>query len=223
MGLLLGYVRVSTTDQHGAAQRDALLEAGVEEKYIYFDQLSGAKAAKERPGLSALLAFAREGDTVLVYRIDRLGRSLIDVLNTVAEMQERGIGLRSLVDGIDPSTASGRLQLGLFATLAEYERELINERVRAGVMAAKARGVKFGQQPVDETTVEDKIDTARRLLSEGKTAERVAKTVGWSRATLYRYLKMYGYETSIPEQTQLQLGPGKSQYAERKLVPTKRD
>ncbi len=222
MGLLLGYVRVSTTDQHGAAQRDALLEAGVEEKYIYFDQLSGAKAAKERPGLSALLAFAREGDTVLVYRIDRLGRSLIDVLNTVAEMQERGIGLKSLVDGIDPSTASGRLQLGLFATLAEYERELINERVRAGVMAAKARGVKFGQQPVDETTVEDKVETARRLLSEGKTAERVAKTVGWSRATLFRYLKMYGYESPAKGETQLAIGPGKSRYSTKKKVPSRR-
>jgi DNA invertase Pin-like site-specific DNA recombinase len=202
MGLLLGYVRVSTTDQHG----DALLAAGVDEKYIYFDQLSGAKAAKEWPGLSALLAFAREGDTVLVYRIDRLGRSLIDVLNTVAEMQENGIGLlRSIVDGIDPSTASGRLQLGLLATLAEYERELINERVRAGVMAAKARGVKFGQKPVDETEVEDNIDTARRLLTEGRTVERAAKTVGWSRATRYRYLKMYGYETPTPEQTPCRL------------------
>ncbi|WP_285247493.1 recombinase family protein [Pseudarthrobacter sp. efr-133-R2A-89] len=222
MGLLLGYVRVSTTDQHGAAQRDALLEAGVEEKYIYFDQLSGAKAAKERPGLSALLAFAREGDTVLVYRIDRLGRSLIDVLNTVAEMQERGIGLKSLVDGIDPSTASGRLQLGLFATLAEYERELINERVRAGVMAAKARGVKFGQQPVDETTIEDKIETARQLLAEGKTATRVAKTVGWSRATLYRYLKMYGHEAPAEDETQLAVGPGRSRYSTKKTVPARR-
>lgn len=163
MGLLLGYVRVSTTDQRGQMQFDALIEAGVPEEQIYFDQLSGAKAAKERPGLSALLSYARRDDTVLVYRIDRLGRSLIDVLNTVAEMQERGIGLRSLVDGIDLSTASGRLQLGLFATLAEYERELINERVRAGVMAAKARGVKFGQKPVKQETVEAKLEVARRL------------------------------------------------------------
>ncbi|MEW1823535.1 recombinase family protein [Arthrobacter sp. NPDC080031] len=106
MGLLLGYVRTSTTDQHGQMQFDALIEAGVKEEHIYFDQLSGAKSARERPALSKLLAYAREGDSVLVYRIGRLGRSLIDVLNTVAEMQERGIALRSLVDGIDPSTAS---------------------------------------------------------------------------------------------------------------------
>ncbi|WP_454698220.1 recombinase family protein [Arthrobacter humicola] len=173
---------MSTTDQHGAAQRNTLLEAGVVEKYIYFDQLSG--------------------------------------LNTVAEMQERGIGLRS--DGTDPCTAAGCLQLGLFATLAAYERELINERVRAGVMAAKFRGVKFGQQPVDETTVEYKIDTARRLLSEGKAAERVAKAVGWSRATLYGYLKMYGHETPAKGKTQLDLGPGKSRYSKRKSIPVRR-
>ena len=119
MGLLLGYVRTSTTDQHGQMQFDALTEAGVKEERIYFDQLSGSKSARERPALTKLLGFARDKDTVLVYRIDRLGRSLIYVLNTVADMQKRGIGLKSLVDGIDPSSASGRLQLGLFATLAE--------------------------------------------------------------------------------------------------------
>lgn len=221
-GLLLGYVRVSTTDQHGQMQFDALIEAGVPEEHIYFDQLSGAKAAKERPGLTALMSYARREDTVLVYRIDRLGRSLIDVLNTVAEMQQRGIGLRSLVDGIDPSTASGRLQLGLFATLAEYERELINERVRAGVMAAKARGVKFGQKPVKQETVEAKLEVARRLLSEGKTATRAAETVGWSRATLYRYLKQRGAEPPEhdPEQP-VALGRGRSQYAHTKPLPVR--
>jgi DNA invertase Pin-like site-specific DNA recombinase len=90
MGLVLGYVRTSTTDQHGKMQFDALIEAGVPEERIYFDQFSGAKAARERPALSKLLAYARDGDTVLVYRIDRVGRSLIDVLNTVDHMQKRG-------------------------------------------------------------------------------------------------------------------------------------
>ncbi|MHA7297718.1 recombinase family protein [Pseudarthrobacter sp. MDT3-1] len=221
MGLLLGYVRVSTTDQHGQMQFDALTAAGVPEEQIYFDRLSGAKAAKERPGLSALLSYSRRDDTVLVYRIDRLGRSLIDVLNTVAEMQERGIGLRSLVDGIDPSTPSGRLQLGLFATLAEYERELINERVRAGVMAAKARGVKFGQKPVKQETVEAKLEVARQLLSQGKTATRVAETVGWSRATLYRYLKQRGAEQFAETERPVVLGRGRSQYAHSKPLPAR--
>lgn len=114
----------------------ALEEAGVARDKIFIDHMSGAKTAKERPGLTELLKYARDGDQVFCWRIDRLGRSLIDVLNTVDEMTKRGIGLHSLVDGVDPSTASGRLQLGLFATLAEYERELINERVRFGVMAA---------------------------------------------------------------------------------------
>lgn len=221
MGLLLGYVRVSTTDQHGQMQFDALMEAGVPEEQIYFDQLSGAKAAKDRPGLTALLGYARRDDTVLVYRIDRLGRSLIDVLNTVALMTEKGIGLRSLVDGIDPSTAAGRMQLGLFATLAEYERELINERVRAGVMAAKARGVRFGQKPVKQETVEAKLEVARDLLSKGKTATRAAETVGWSRATLYRYLKQRGSEAPAPVEPDrpIVLGRGRSQYAHSRPLP----
>jgi DNA invertase Pin-like site-specific DNA recombinase len=220
MGLLLGYVRTSTTDQHGKAQFDALIEAGVPEERIYFDQLSGAKAARERPALAKLLAYAREGDTVLVYRIDRLGRSLIDVLNTVATMQERGIALRSLLDGIDPSNAAGRMQLALFATMAEYERELINERVRAGVMAAKARGVRFGQKPVKQDTVESKLAVARELLAKGKTANQVAETVGWSRSTLYRYLKQHGAEQPEVDESLVVPGRGRSQYANGKpLLP----
>ena len=219
MGLLLGYVRTSTTDQHGQMQFDALIEAGVKEEHIYFDQLSGTKSARERPALSKLLGYARDGDTVLVYRIDRLGRSLIDVLNTVAEMQERGIGLKSLVDGIDPSSASGRLQLGLFATLAEYEREPINERVRAGIMAAKERGVRFGQKPVNQDTVEAKLEVARQLLAKGKTAERAAETVGWSRATLYRYLKKFGAEIPELDDRNVVLGRCRSRYADSKPLP----
>lgn len=221
MGLLLGYARTSTTDQHGQMQFDALIEAGVKEEHIYFDQLSGTKSARARPALSKLLDYARDGDTVLVYRIDRLGRSLIDVLNTVAEMQERGVGLKSLVDGIDPSSASGRLQLGLFATLAEYERELINERVRAGIMVAKARGVKFGQKPVKQETVEAKLGVARQLLSQGKTAMQAAETVGWSRATLYRYLKQRGTEQPVEPDRPVVLGRGRSQYAHSKPLPAR--
>ncbi|WP_209729354.1 recombinase family protein [Arthrobacter sp. CAN_C5] len=218
MGLLLGYVRTSTTDQHGRMQFDALIEAGVPEKRIWFDQLSGAKASRERPAMVKLLEYAREEDEILVYRIDRLGRSLLDILNTVALMQERGIRLRSLVDKIDPSTAQGRLQLALFATLAEYERELINERVRDGIAAAKARGVRFGQKPVDQSKVEDKLRLARRELAEGKTAERAAGAVGWSRSTLYRYLKQYGTEQP-PIEGPVALGRGRSQYADSEPLP----
>ncbi len=200
MGLTLGYVRTSTTDQHGKIQFEAIKAVGVPEERIWFDQLSGAKAAKERPGLTELLAYAREDDEIVVYRIDRLGRSLIDVLNTVELLQKRKIRLQSLIDGVDPSTSQGRMLLGLFATLAEYERELINERVRAGVQAAKARGVRFGQKPVSEETIEARLKVARRLLNEGSTAERAAETVGWSRATLYRYLRHRGREETQEDQ-----------------------
>ncbi|MEH0110746.1 recombinase family protein [Tersicoccus sp. MR15.9] len=217
MGMLLGYARVSTTDQHGRLQFDALTSYGVAEERIWFDQITGAKSARERPAMSELLKYAREGDEIVVYRIDRLGRSMLDILNTVALLTERKIGLRSLVDNIDPSTPAGRLQLGLFATLAEYERELTNERVRAGIMAAKERGVRFGQKPVDPDTVQDKVELARQMLADGKTGERVAKAVGWSRATLYRYLRQYGAETPID--AQVAVGRARSRYADVKTLP----
>ncbi|WP_253905201.1 recombinase family protein [Arthrobacter sp. H14] len=196
------------------------VDFGVEEKYIFIDHLSGAKQARERPAMKDLLKYARGGDEIIVWRIDRLGRSLIDVLNTVHEMTSRDIGLRSLIDGVDPSSAQGRLQLGLLATLAEYERELINERVRFGVQAAQARGVKFGQKPVDPETVADKVDAARNLLSKGKTGAQVAKAVGWSRSTLYRYLKEFGAETPPAE---IITSPPKSssRYADLKTLPAR--
>lgn len=113
----------------------------------------------------------------------------------------------------------GRLQLALFASLAQYERELINERVRAGVMAAKARGVKFGKQGPKPETIETKVRLVRQLLSEGKTAKEAAEAVNWSRATLYRYLKQFGADTPTPEV--VTHGRGRSQYAARKKLPAR--
>ncbi|MGO4382631.1 recombinase family protein [Specibacter sp. RAF43] len=215
----LGYARVSTTDQDARMQIAALVEAGVAEEKIFIDHMSGAKTSKERPGLTELLKYAREGDEVYCWRIDRLGRSLIDVLNTVNEMMAKGIALHSLIDGVDPSTSSGRLQLGLFATLAEYERELINERVRFGVMAAQARGVKFGKRPPDPVKVENKVAAAKNLLANGKTAQQAADAVGWSRATLYRYLKEHG-AGEAPAGTVVTSPPkGRSQYIDKRVLP----
>lgn len=114
----------------------------------------------------------------------------------------------------------GRLQLGLLATLAQYERELINERVRAGVQAAKARGVKFGRQPPKPETVEAKVKIARQLLAENKTAREVAETIGWSRSSLYRYLKEFGAEQSRVEEVGVR-GRGRSAYAARKTLPAR--
>lgn len=201
-------------------QITALEEAGVARDKIFIDHMSGAKTAKERPGLTELLKYARDGDQVFCWRIDRLGRSLIDVLNTVDEMTKRGIGLHSLVDGVDPSTASGRLQLGLFATLAEYERELINERVRFGVMAAQSRGVKFGKRPADPVKVENKVAAAKNLLATGKTAQQAADAVGWSRATLYRYLKEYGAEEPVSAAV-TKPPKGRSRYIEKGALPAR--
>ena len=131
---LLGYTRVSTSSQDAQLQLDALVAAGVQNRDVFADVISGSKTAIERPGMKKLLEYAEPGDTVVVWRVDRLGRSLIDVLNTVTLLGERGVQLRSISDGIDPATSSGRLMLNMLATLAEYERELIVERVNAGLV-----------------------------------------------------------------------------------------
>ncbi|MCT2141289.1 recombinase family protein [Dietzia cinnamea] len=148
---------------------------------------SGSRTAIERPGMKRLLDYAESGDTVVVWRIDRLGRSLIDVLNTVNLMRDKGVKIKSLSDGIDPETTSGRLMLGMLATLAEYERELITERVNAGIAAAKQSGTRFGRPPVDPAVIAEKLDIARDARAKGRTAEEAARLVGWSRATLYRH------------------------------------
>lgn len=188
----LGYARISTGDQNASIQVEALLDAGVAEDKIFVDEMSGAKSARERPQMARLLEYARDGDEIYVWRIDRLGRSLVDVVNTVNEITSRGIRLYSIMDGVDPSTPHGRLQLALFASLAEYERELINERVRAGVMSAKARGVKFGKPAPKKETVENKVRLCRQMMADGLTAKEAAEAVSWSRTTMYRYLKQFG-------------------------------
>ena len=140
--MLIGYARVSTEDQHLDLQRDALARAGCERTFE--DQKSGAKA--DRPGLLAALDYARPGDSVVVWRLDRLGRSLSDLIAPVRRMEEKGIQLRSLTEGIDTSTINGKLTFHLFAALAEFERALVRERTRAGLDAARARGRKGGRK-----------------------------------------------------------------------------
>ena len=168
-------------------QLDALIAAGVEQRDVFADMASGSRAAAERPGMKALLSYAKPGDSVVVWRIDRLGRSLIDVLNTVNLLRERNIQLRSVSDGIDPATPTGRLMLNMLATLAEYERELIVERVTAGIAAARQNGTRFGRPVSDPAVIADKLAIAAEARAKGKTAEDAARLVGWSRATLYRH------------------------------------
>lgn len=184
----LGYTRVSTATQDAQLQLDALVGAGVQKRDVFSDVTSGSRTAIERPGIMRLLDYVEEGDTVVVWRIDRLGRSLIDVLNTVNLLREQGVKIRSLSDGIDPETTSGRLMLGMLATLAEYERELIIERVNAGIAAAKQNGTRFGRPPVDPAVIAEKLAIAQDARAKGRTAEQAAQLVGWSRATLYRHL-----------------------------------
>lgn len=187
--MITGYTRTSTRDkQNDAMQRRALVDAGVPPDQIWSDQVSGSRAAGTRPGWTALEARLRAGDHLVVWRIDRIGRSLVDVVSTVTDLVERGVLVRSLSDSIDPSTSQGRLMLGLLSTLAEYERELIQERVRAGVDAAKDRGVRFGRPEVDPADVARRVRAVEHLVdTEGMTVGAAAKLVGWSRATYYRH------------------------------------
>lgn len=197
---LLGYTRVSTVSQDARLQLDALRGAGVESRDVFSDVTSGSRAAIKRPGMKKLLDYAADGDTVVVWRIDRLGRSLIDVLNTVNLLRERGVKVRSISDGIDPETSSGRMMLGMLATLAEYERELITERVNAGIAAAKQAGTRFGRPPVNPDIVEQKLAIVREARAKGRTAEEAARLVGWSRATLYRHQHAAHSAADAPDQ-----------------------
>lgn len=184
-----GYTRTSTSDkQVDDLQRAALTDAGVDSRHIFSDQISGARQTQSRPGWSALEAKLRDGDELVVWRIDRIGRSMIDVITTVTDLLERGVRVRSLSDGIDPATREGRLMLNLMATFAEYERELIQERVQAGVDAARARGVRFGRPEVKPVEAARRVRTVEHLVeSESMTVEAASRMVGWSRATFYRH------------------------------------
>ncbi len=137
--------------------------------------------------MKKLLGYAEPGDVIVVCRVDRLGRSLIDVLNTVNLLRERGVLVRSISDGIDPGTTNGRLMLNMLATLAEYERELIVERVNAGIAAARTAGTRFGRPAVDSTVIAEKLGIVTAARQRGRTAADAARLVGCSRATLYRH------------------------------------
>ena len=178
----IGYTRVSTVAQTLDQQQAALEAAGVTK--MFSDTLSGAR--DDRPGLADLMAYVRDGDTVVVWKLDRLGRNLAHILATVKDLTERGVTLVSVTDGIDSSTAAGRMMIGVLGSLAEYERELIKEHTALKRAASRANGTKFGR-PRKVSDV-DHIATARRMKADGHTGKDIAKYLGVSRATLYRYL-----------------------------------
>lgn len=181
--MLIGYARVSTDDQNLNLQRDALNQAGCE--CIYEDHISGVKA--DRLGLQEAKSYARRGDTLVVWRLDRLSRSLKDLIEMVALLESRGIGLKSLHEAIDTSSSSGKLIFHIFGALAEFERNLIRERTQAGLKAARARG-RSGGRP--KSLSEDKRALAVKLYDEKKhTIKQICTMMGISKPTLYAYLK----------------------------------
>ena len=185
--MLIGYARVSKNEQNLDLQRDALKKAGCREKHIYTDKVTGTK--QERKGLEQALSHLREGDTFVVWRLDRLGRSLKHLIETVTNLQTQGIAFQSITEQIDTSTATGQLVFHIFGALAEFERNLIKERTIAGLEAARARGRLGGRPPLSDES--SKVAMAKKLHAENTYAiEDICKTLNISRATLYRYLKM---------------------------------
>ena len=180
--MLIGYARVSTVDQNLDLQRNALTEAGCEQ--IFIEQMSGAVA--DRPDLMAAIGYARSGDTLVVWKLDRLARSLKQLIDTVEKLRERGIGFRSLTEALDTTTAQGRLVFHMFGALAEFERGLIRERTRAGLSSAKKAGRTGGRPP--KLTDKD-IQAAKAMLANPDIGvAEVAHRLRVSQATLYRYI-----------------------------------
>ena len=180
--MLLGYARVSTVDQNLALQRDALTEAGCTK--IFTEQLSGA--VTDRPALHDALEFARSGDTLIVWKLDRLARSMKQLIETVETLRLRGIGFRSLTEALDTTTAQGGLVFHIFGALAEFERSLIRERTQAGLAAARRLGRKGGRPP---KLTQDDLEAARALLANPDMGvTQIAHRLRVSPATLYRYI-----------------------------------
>jgi DNA invertase Pin-like site-specific DNA recombinase len=189
----IGYARVSTKDQNLDLQIEALEKAGCEK--IYLEKISGA--TKNRPELDKMLEQFRHGDELYVWRLDRLGRSVKHIIDMVLSLNEKGIIIKGLVDGVDTSTINGRLFLNLMASLAEYERELIREKTNAGLQSARARG-RTGGRPKGFTKEKvSKLIIMRSLYKDySKTPEEIYKALGLTRATFYRYAKILDSHTN---------------------------
>ena len=188
MGKLVGYARVSTGEQDLQLQLDALKTAGCRNADVYKDKVSGARA--RRPGLDACVAALESGDTLIVWRLDRLGRSMPHLVGLVEELLGKGIGFRSLQDGaIDTTTASGELMFNIFSSLAQFERRLIQERTHAGLAAARARGRLGGRKPIKAD--DPRVVNAKRLHKDRSLSiDQICETLGISRPTFYRYLAL---------------------------------
>jgi DNA invertase Pin-like site-specific DNA recombinase len=181
--MLIGYARISTTDQTLDLQRDALEKAGCDQ--IFTDKVSGTKA--ERKGLTQALSHLRPGDTLVVWRLDRLGRSLRHLIDTVTSLNDRGVGFKSLQENIDTTTSGGKLVFHISGALAEFEREIIRERTNAGLKSARTRG-RVGGRPKILSTKE--VQMLRNMAADKSLAvSDICKTLGIGRTTFYRYVK----------------------------------
>jgi DNA invertase Pin-like site-specific DNA recombinase len=181
--MLIGYARVSTQEQTLNLQRDALEKAGCNK--IFTDTASGAKT--ERTGLDAALAYVRHGDTLVVWRLDCLGRSLPHLITTMTNLEERSIGFKSLTENIDTTTSGGKLIFHIFGALAEFERNLIRERTQAGLSAARARGKKGGRP---KALTAEQRSIAQDLYDKRHPILEICRTLKISKATLYRSIKI---------------------------------
>lgn len=190
----IGYARVSTRDQNLNLQIDALKKAGCADNYIYKEQISGA--TKERPELKKLLAHIREGDIVVIWKLDRLGRSLADLVHLVNEIQNKGAGLKSLNDNIDTTTPQGKLTFHIFAAIAEFEREIIRERTKAGLESARARGRKGGRPKGLSKEAQVKAAAAASLYQQNKPIPEILSTLRISKKTFYKYIRLLKQEQS---------------------------
>jgi DNA invertase Pin-like site-specific DNA recombinase len=187
--MLIGYARVSTQDQTLNLQKDALEKLGCTK--IFTDTASGTKS--ERKGLDEALEYVREGDTLVVWRLDRLGRSLKHLIETITELNNRKIGFKSIQENIDTTTSGGKLIFHIFGALAEFERDIIRERTQAGLTAARARGRLGGRPKAKALNTPKKITLAQSLYNDkNNTIDEICKTLNISRATLYRYIKPGG-------------------------------
>jgi DNA invertase Pin-like site-specific DNA recombinase len=183
----IGYARVSTSDQTLDLQKDALEKIGCSK--IFTDTASGAKA--ERKGLDEALNYVREGDTLVVWRLDRLGRSLKHLIETITTLNNRNIGFKSIQENIDTTTSGGKLIFHIFGALAEFERDIIRERTNAGLQAARARGRLGGRPKAKTLNTPKKVSIAQSLYDDkNNTIDEICRTLTISRSTLYRYIQV---------------------------------
>ena len=195
--MLVGYMRVSTDGDRQVMdlQRDALLAVGVDERHVFEDRASGSRG--DRTGLAKALAFLKLGDCLVVWKLDRLGRSLPHLLTTVTDLKQRGIGFRSLTEQMDTTTPQGEFLFHIFGALAQFERSLIQERVQAGLAAARSRGRRGGRP----TTIDaEKLSAVTAALNSGATKAAVCRTFGIKRSTLIDSLARIGWSAGLKGQ-----------------------